>query len=53
MRILASIIAGISSIIASIISSFNGILLGIIGYIVAILKVFTGTNSSNSLFQMF
>jgi len=51
MRILASIIAGISSIIASIISSFNGILLGIIGYIVAILKVFTGTNSSNSLFQ--
>jgi len=51
MRILASIIDGISSIIASIISSFNGILLGIIGYIVAILKVFTGTNSSNSLFQ--
>jgi len=51
MRILASIIVGISSIIASIISSFNGILLGIIGYIVAILKVFTGTNSSNSLFQ--
>jgi len=51
MKILASIIAGISSIIASIISSFNGILLGIIGYIVAILKVFTGTNSSNSLFQ--
>jgi len=50
-KILASIIAGISSIIASIISSFNGILLGIIGYIVAILKVFTGTNSSNSLFQ--
>jgi len=51
MRILASIIDGISSIIASIISSFNGILLGIIGYIVAILKVFTGTDSSNSLFQ--
>jgi len=51
MRILASIIDGISSIIASIISSFNGILLGIIGYIVAILKLFTGTNSSNSLFQ--
>jgi len=50
-KILASIIAGVSSIIASIISSFNGILLGIIGYIVAILKVFTGTNSSNSLFQ--
>jgi len=50
-KILASIIAGISSIVASIISSFNGILLGIIGYIVAILKVFTGTNSSNSLFQ--
>lgn len=51
MKILASIIDGISSIVASIISSFNGILLGIIGYIVAILKVFTGTNSSNSLFQ--
>jgi len=51
MKILASIIDGISSIIASIISSFNGILLGIIGYIVAILKLFTGTNSSNSLFQ--
>lgn len=40
-----------SNIVASIISWFNGILLGIIGYIVAILKVFTGTNSSNSLFQ--
>lgn len=39
------------NIVASIISWFNGILLGIIGYIVAILKVFTGTNSSNSLFQ--
>jgi len=50
-KILASIIAGVSSIVASIISSFNGILLGIIGYIVAILKVFTGTDSSNSLFQ--
>jgi len=42
---------GITNIVASIISWFNGILLGIIGYIVAILKVFTGTNSSNSLFQ--
>lgn len=51
MKILASIINGINSIIASIINCFNGILLGIIGYIVAILKVFTGTNSSNSLFQ--
>lgn len=51
MKILASIIAGVNSIVASIISCFNGILLGIIGYIVAILKVFTGTNSSNSLFQ--
>ena len=51
MKILASIIDGISSIVASIISCFNGILLGIIGYIVAILKVFTGTDSSNSLFQ--
>ena len=50
-KILASIINGINSIIASIINCFNGILLGIIGYIVAILKVFTGTNSSNSLFQ--
>lgn len=40
-----------TNIVASIISWFNGILLGIIGYIVAILKVFTGTNSSNSLFQ--
>jgi len=39
------------NIVASIISWFNGILLGIIGYIVAILKVFTGTKSSNSLFQ--
>jgi len=51
MKILSSIIAGVNSIVASIISCFNGILLGIIGYIVAILKVFTGTNSSNSLFQ--
>lgn len=50
-KILASIIAGISSIVAGIINCFNGILLGVIGSIVAILKVFTGTDSSNSLFQ--